>query len=168
MGGYIAFAIMRLAPERIAKLALLDTSARPDQPEQKEGREKFIAMAQAQKLNDIVDTLTPRFLHREHPNYEGLKRIVRDMAADTGADAFVRQTKAIMGRADSRRLLSDIRCPTLVLVGGDDVLTPPELSKEIAAGISGAKLTIVPDCGHLSTLEQPEAVNAALSEWLRT
>jgi pimeloyl-ACP methyl ester carboxylesterase len=168
MGGYIAFAIMRLAPERIAKLALLDTSARPDQPEQKEGREKFIAMAQAGKLNDIVDTLTPRFLHREHPNYEGLKRIVSDMAADTGADAFVRQTKAIMGRADSRPLLSAIRCPTLVLVGGDDVLTPPELSKEIAAGISGAKLTIVPDCGHLSTLEQPEAVNAALSEWLRT
>ena len=93
MGGYIAFAMMRLAPERIAKLALLDTSARPDTPESKAGREKFIAMAQAGKLNDVVETLTPRFLHRSRHNDEALKRIVRDMAAETGAEAFVRQTK---------------------------------------------------------------------------
>src|SRR5512136_1135704 len=83
MGGYIAFAMLRQAPDRIAKLALLDTSARPDSAEQTAGREKFIAMAEAGKLSDIVDALTPRFLHRSHHNNETLKRVVRDMAADT-------------------------------------------------------------------------------------
>jgi pimeloyl-ACP methyl ester carboxylesterase len=166
MGGYIAFAMYRFAPERVAKLALLDTSARPDLPEQKAGREKFIAMAEAGKLADVVETLTPRFLHRNHQGDEALKRIVRDMAAETGAEAFVRQQRAIMSRADSRPLLDTIRCPTLVLVGDGDELTPPELAKEIAGGISGAKLAIIPDCGHLSTIEQPDAVNAALAEWL--
>jgi pimeloyl-ACP methyl ester carboxylesterase len=168
MGGYIAFAMMRLAPERIVKLALLDTSARPDTPESKVGREKFIALAEAGKLNDIVETLTPRFLHKTRHNDELLKKIVRDMAVETGAEAFVRQTKAIMTRPDSRPLLSDIRCSTLMLVGDGDELTPPELAKEIAGGISGAKLVIVPGCGHLSTLEKPEAVNAAMADWLKS
>jgi pimeloyl-ACP methyl ester carboxylesterase len=165
MGGYIAFAMMRLAPERIAKLALLDTSARPDTPEGKVGREKFIAMAQAGKLKDVVETLTPKFLHRKD---EALKAIVRAMAAETGVDAFVRQQKAIMSRPDSRPLLATIKCPTLMLVGENDELTPPELAKEIAAGIPGTKLVVVPDCGHLSTLERPEQVNAAMTEWLST
>ena len=168
MGGYVAFAMYRLAPERVAKLALLDTSARPDLPEQKVVRKKFIAMAEAGKLNDVVDTLTPRFLHKNRHNDEALKRVVREMAAETGAEAFGRQQRAIMSRADSRLLLAKIHCPTLVLVGDGDDLTPPELAKEIAGGIAGAKLVIVPDCGHLSTLEKPEAVNAALAGWLAT
>jgi pimeloyl-ACP methyl ester carboxylesterase len=166
MGGYIAFAIVRMAPERVAKLALLDTSARPDTAEQFAGREKFIAMAQVGKLGDIVETLTPRFLHRNRSNEESLKRIVREMAVDTGAEAFVRQQKAIMARMDSRPLLASIRCPTLVLVGDGDELTPPELSKEICSGISAARLVVVPDCGHLSTIEKPDAANAAFGEWL--
>jgi pimeloyl-ACP methyl ester carboxylesterase len=166
MGGYIAFAMMRLAPERIVKLALLDSSARPDTPEQKVNREKSIVTAEAGKLNDIVETLIPRFLHRNRVNDEALKETVRTMASETGAEAFVRQTKAIKSRQDSRPLLSEIRCPALVLVGDGDELTPPELAKEIAGGISGARLTIIPDCGHLSTLEKPDAVNAALASWL--
>ena len=93
MGGYIALAMTRMAPERIAKLALLDTSARPDTPEQKAGREKFIAMAEAGKLMDVVETLTPKFLHRNRAQDETLKGIVRAMAQETGAEAFVRQTK---------------------------------------------------------------------------
>lgn len=166
MGGYIAFAMMRLAPQRIVKLALLDTSARPDMPEQKAGREKFIQMAEDGKLMDVVETLTPRFLHLKHLGDDRLKGIIRAMAQDTGADAFVRQTKAIMLRPDSRPLLSAIKCPTLVLVGEGDELTPPELAKEIAGGIAGSRLTVVPDCGHLSTIEKPDAVNKALAEWL--
>jgi pimeloyl-ACP methyl ester carboxylesterase len=166
MGGYIAFAMMRIAPERIAKLALLDTSARPDTSEQKANRDISIATAEAGKLNDIVETLIPRFLHRNHVNDDELKKIVRTMAAETGAEAFVRQTKAIKSRQDSRPLLAEIKCPTLVLVGDGDELTPPELAKEIAGGISGAKLTVIPDCGHLSTLEKPDAVNSALANWL--
>jgi pimeloyl-ACP methyl ester carboxylesterase len=88
------------------------------------------------------------------------------MITETGPEAFVRQLMAIMPRPDSRPLLASIRCPTLVLVGDADLATPPELNKEIADGIPGAKLTVVPDSGHLTTLEQPEAVNAALAEWL--
>lgn len=165
-GGYIAFAMMRLAPERIERLALLDTSARPDTGEQKEGRKKFIAMAEAGKLSQIVDLLTPRFLHRDRHNDEPLKAIVRAMAAETGLEAFVRQQRAIMSRGDSRLLLGKIHCPTLVLVGDGDELTPPELAQEIASGISGSRLVVVPRCGHLSSIEQPEAVNAALGEWM--
>jgi pimeloyl-ACP methyl ester carboxylesterase len=167
MGGYIAFAMLRQAPERIAKLALLDTSARPDTREQTEGRKKFIAMAEAGKLSEVVDTLAPRFLHPSRRDDPALNNLIRDMAADTGADAFVRQVKAIMKRPDSRPLLPSIGCPTLVLVGDGDELTPPELSKEIAAGIPGARLAVVPHCGHLSTVERPDAVSAALAEWLQ-
>ena len=103
---------------------------------------------------------------RKHQRDERLTTIVRQMVMETGPEAFVRQLKAIMSRPDSRPLLASIRCPTLVLVGDGDEATPPELNKEIADGIPGAKLTVVPDCGHLSTLEKPEAVNAALAEWL--
>lgn len=168
MGGYIAFAMLRQAPDRIAKLALLDTSARPDTAEQSAAREKFIGMAEAGKLSEVVEVLTPRFLHRTQHNNELLKRVVRDMAADTGAEAFVRQQKAILSRPDSRPLLAGIRCPTLIVVGDGDELTPPELAKEICTGISGARLVVVPNCGHLSTLEKPDEVNAALAEWLST
>jgi pimeloyl-ACP methyl ester carboxylesterase len=168
MGGYIAFAMLRQAPDRIAKLALLDTSARPDTAEQSAGREKFIAMAESGKLSDVVDVLTPRFLHRNHQGDEALKRVVRDMAADTGPQAFVRQQRAIMSRPDSRPLLAGIRCPTLVVVGDGDDLTPPELAREICTGIAGARLVVVPECGHLSTIEKPDAVNGALAQWLST
>jgi len=166
MGGYIAFAMLRLAPERIARLVLLDTSARPDTPEQTAGRKTQIAMAQADRFGEIPELSIPRFLHRNRQHDERLTAIVRQMAEETGPDAFVRQQNAIMTRPDSRPLLASIACPTLVLVGDGDEATPPELNREIAGGISGAKLVVVPDCGHLSTLEQPEAVNTALADWL--
>jgi pimeloyl-ACP methyl ester carboxylesterase len=166
MGGYIAFEMVRQAPERIIKLALLDTSARPDTPEQTATRHAFIAMAQKGRLDEVVATLMPRLLHKNHGTDAALIALVRDMATDTGVDAFVRQERAIIGRADSRPLLANIKCPTLMLTGDGDVLTPPDLAKEIAGGIAGARLVIVPDCGHLSTVERPEAVNAALAEWL--
>jgi pimeloyl-ACP methyl ester carboxylesterase len=111
--------------------------------------------------------LFPVFVHRNRHGDEVLRRIVRTMAEETGPQAFVRQQRAIMTRPDCRPLLKSIRGPTLVLVGDDDALTPPMLSEEIAAGIAGARLVRVPDCGHLSTLERPEAVNRALMEWLK-
>ena len=165
-GGYLAFELMRQAPERIEKLALLDTSARPDTPEQTVARYAFIEMAQAGRLAEVVETLGPRFLHRDRRDDERFLGIVRAMAADTGAEAFVRQQRAIISRPDSRPFLPQIRCPTLVLTGEGDELTTPELAREIAGGIPGAKLTIVPHCGHLSTIEEPAAVNAALADWL--
>lgn len=167
MGGYIALAMMRQAPERIAKLALLDTGARADLPEHSAVREKFIALAAAGKLSEVVETLMLRFLHADRQTDEPLKNLVRKMADETGADVFVRQQRAIMSRPDSRPMLGSIACPTLVLVGEGDTLTPPVLSEEMAAAIPNARLTVVPHCGHLSTIERPDAVNKALSDWLQ-
>jgi pimeloyl-ACP methyl ester carboxylesterase len=166
MGGYIALAIMRQAPERVDRLALLDTSARPDTALQTERRHTLIAQAEAGRFSEIPDLLFPAFVHRNRHGDETLRATVRTMAAETGAEAFARQQRAIMTRPDCRPMLASIRAPTLVLVGEGDELLPPELSQEIAAGISGSRLTMVPDCGHLSTLEQPEAVNQALLQWL--
>ncbi len=165
-GGYLAFEIMRQAPERVAKLALLDTSARPDTPEQTAARYAFITMVEEGRFADVVATLTPRFVHANRRSDAELMGTVRAMAADTGPDAFVRQEKAIVSRPDSRPLLSRIRCPTLVLVGDGDELTTPEVAQEIVGAIAGSKLIVVPNCGHLSTIERPEPVNAALAEWL--
>jgi pimeloyl-ACP methyl ester carboxylesterase len=158
--------MMRQAPERVEKLALLDTSARPDTPEQSAARHALIAMAEDGRLGEVVETLTLRYLHRDRHKDARLSGIVRAMAADTGPEAFVRQQQATISRPDSRPLLTDIRCPTLVLAGDGDELTPPLLAREIAGGIAGSKLVIVPDCGHLCTVERPEPVNAALAEWL--
>jgi pimeloyl-ACP methyl ester carboxylesterase len=88
------------------------------------------------------------------------------MAEDTGAEAFARQQTAIMSRADSRPSLASIHCPTLVLVGADDSLTPPDRAAEMAVAIRGARQVVVPACGHLSTLEQPQAVTEALVDFL--
>jgi pimeloyl-ACP methyl ester carboxylesterase len=165
-GGYIVFEMMRQAPARIAKFALLDTSARPDTPEQTAGRKVQIEMAQSGRYGEIADMVMPRYLHRNRQNDPAMTGIVRQMIDETGRGAFVRQLQAIMSRPDSRPLLAGIRCPTLVLVGDGDLATPPELNKEIADGIPGARYVLVPDCGHLSTIERPEAVNAALAQWL--
>lgn len=166
MGGYIAFAMMRLAPERIAKLALLDTSARPDTPEQTAGRKTQIAMAQSGRYGEIPALSIPRYLHRDRQNDKALTSLVVTMCEETGAEAFVRQLQAIMARPDSRPLLASIKCLTLVLVGDGDIATPPALNKEIADGIAGSRYVVVPHCGHLSTLEQPGTVNAVMREWL--
>jgi pimeloyl-ACP methyl ester carboxylesterase len=166
MGGYIALAIMREAPERVARLALLDTSARPDTAEQSERRRGLITLAEGGRFSEIADLLFPVFVHRNRQSDEALRAIVRTMAEETGPQAFVRQQRAIMTRPDCRAQLASIRCPTLVLVGDGDELTPPMLSEELAAGIANARLVRVPDCGHLSTLERPEPVNRALVQWL--
>lgn len=165
-GGYIAFEMMRQAPDRIAKLALLDTSARADTPEQTATRKTWIDLAQTGRYGEIPSLSILRYLHRDRQNDPAMTGIVRQMIEETGAEAFVRQLQAIMSRPDSMPLLPSIRCPTLVLVGDGDIGTPPELHREIAAAIAGARLVVVPHCGHLSTIERPEAVNAALAQWL--
>jgi pimeloyl-ACP methyl ester carboxylesterase len=167
MGGYVSFEIMRQAPERVAKLALLDTSARPDTPEQTENRRAQVSLAETARITDLADAMFPRLVHPRRRDDERLRDIFRLMGEETGAAGFIRQQKAIMGRPDSRPTLGDIHCPTLVLVGDSDELTPPVIAAEIAGGIAGARFVTVPDCGHASTLEQPRRVTQALLELLR-
>lgn len=166
MGGYIALTMVRQAPARVHKLALLDTSARPETPEQSERRKPQIALAQGGHFAEVPPLQFPVFVHRNRQHDEALRARVRSMAEETGAEAFLRQQKAIMTRPDMRPLLASITCPTLVLVGDGDELTPPPLSEEIAAGIDGSRLVVIADCGHLSTMERPEAVNRELVEWM--
>ena len=168
MGGYIALEIVRQAPQRVARLALLDTAARADTPEITARRLRLIELAQGGRFAEVPDVLFPILVHRNRHGDAKLKDINRAMAAETGPDAFVRQERALMERSDLRPTLPAINCPTLVLVGDGDELTPPELSQELAAGIPGSRLVTIADSGHLSTLEQPEAVNEALVEWMET
>ena len=167
MGGYIAFEIMRQAPQRVARLALLDTGARAETPEQTERRKVVIALAKSGRYAEVPDIAFPIYVHRNRLNDADLKRTVRMMAEETGVDAFLRQQQAIMSRPDSRPGFSSIKCLTLVLVGDGDEATPPELARESAGAITGARLVMIADCGHLSTLEQPEKVTAALVDWMK-
>jgi pimeloyl-ACP methyl ester carboxylesterase len=167
LGGYIAFEIMRRAPQRVGRLALLDTSARPDTAELTSRRQAPMAQARAGKLMEVADESFVFFVHPNRYGDVALRAVVRAMAEETGAEAYLRQQQAIIGRADSRPMLGTIKCPTLMLVGEEDQGTPPELAREIAVGIAGARLVVVPDCGHLSTLERPQAVTKALVEWMQ-
>jgi pimeloyl-ACP methyl ester carboxylesterase len=167
MGGYIALEIVRQAAERVAKLALLDTGARADTAEATEKRRVNIAAAEGGRFDEIIDVQFPIYVHPSRANDAILKVEYLAMCHDVGPEAYVRQQKAIMARADSRPLLPSIRCPTLVLVGKEDAATPVELSQEMAAAIPGARLIVLRDCGHLSTMEKPELVTAELVAWVR-
>lgn len=166
MGGYIAYAILRQAPERVTRLALLDTGSRADPPERKEARLRRNELARRDGAGAVQDELMPLLIHKDRLADKAFTARIRQMAVDTGTEALIRQHAALMGRPDNRPFLPSIRCPTLVLVGREDALTPVAMAEEIAARIPGARLEIVPDCGHLSTLERPEAVNRALRAWL--
>jgi pimeloyl-ACP methyl ester carboxylesterase len=167
MGGYIAFAILRAAPERVKKLALLDTGSRSDTPEASERRKAGMAKVKAGEFDAVMEAFWPMLVQRNRLGDAALKRIVIGMAMTAGPEAFVRQQQAIMTRPDSRPELPAIRCPTLVLVGEGDELTPPALADEMASLIPNSRLVKVPDSGHLSTLEKPEAVTEALVEWMQ-
>jgi pimeloyl-ACP methyl ester carboxylesterase len=168
MGGYIAFEIMRQAPERVARLALLNTQARPDTPEATARRRDMIARAQGGAYHTVVDELNKGFVHPSRRDDAALRQLVHDMADDVGVDGFVRQQTAIMARPDSRPTLTAIRCPTLVLTSDTDDTIPNTLSQEMVDEIAGSWLVTLENCGHLAQVEQPEATAKALVEWLRS
>lgn len=166
MGGYVALEIVRRAARRVDRLALLDTSARPDTGEQLEKREGLISLAQRGRFVGITQALLPLLVHRARLDDKKLVATVKKMASNIGHEAFIRQERAIMSRADSLPLLPAIACPTLVLCGRQDALTPLDRHEEMAGAIPAASLTVVEDCGHLSTLERPAEVGRALERWL--
>lgn len=155
---------MRQAPGRVTRLALLDTQARADTPEASQRRRDLMALAERGEFLGVAPRLLPLFLHPDH--LERLGPTVTAMAQAVGKQAFLRQQQAILERPDSRGLLPTIGCPTLVLCGRQDQLTPPALHEEMAAAIPDATLVVLPGCGHLAPLERPEAVTAQLLAWL--
>lgn len=165
-GGYVAFEIMRQAPERVERLALLDTTARRDDPERLTQRRDMLELARKGSFRGMTDRLLPEFVHPDRLADTELMSDIKSMSQSVGAEAYFRQQTAIMDRPDSRPMLPEIRCPTLVLVGRQDSRTPLAMAEEIHAGIAGSRLVVVEDCGHLATMEQPAAVNAALRDWL--
>lgn len=167
MGGYVAQAIMRIAPERVSRLALLDTSARADTEEQIKRRHMLIEMSRVGRFRGVTDRLLPILIHEDRLDESELTDRVKAMAERIGPDAFLRQQTAIMHRPDNRDALGAIAVPTLILCGRQDALTPPELHEEMVAGIPGARMAVVEDCGHLSTMERPQAVTALLRQWLQ-
>lgn len=166
MGGYVALEIMRMAPERVLGLALLDTSARPDTAEAIANRHKLMEQAET-NFQVVLDTLMPKLVHPSRMKYNSIVDTVYSMGHRVGKDAFLRQQRAIIGRIDSRPFLGNIAgCPTLILCGRDDVMTPLALHEEMAAAIPGAHLEVIDECAHLSTMGQPELVSAAMRQWL--
>lgn len=167
LGGYIAFEVLRQAKDRVLRLALLDSSARPDTPEATEKRRAAIALTQQGKFALAASQSFPNAVHPDHVGDAELKALHTRMSAEAGPDTYVRQQNAIINRVDSRPDLPSIKVPTLVVVGDADAITPPDAAREMAAGIPGAKLVVIPTAGHMALVEQPAIVTAAMVEWLR-
>lgn len=166
MGGYVAHAIMRRAPGRVTRLALIDTSARADNADQLARRKQLIDMTKYGKFRGVTDRLLPILIHADRLGETELTDEIKKMAEAVGSEGFTRQQNAIMGRPDSRPFLIEYGVPSLVVCGRQDALTPLEHAEEMAAGIPGARLAVIEDCGHLSTMEQPQAATALMRQWL--
>jgi pimeloyl-ACP methyl ester carboxylesterase len=167
LGGYVCFEVMRRAPDRVTHLALLDTTARADPPEIVARRHRFVGMAREGRLDEVMASYLPLFVHPRRLEDEPFKAELAAMSARVGEAAFYKQQAAMLARPDSRPGLGDIRCPTLVLCGRQDALTPLEMHREMASLIPGAKLVIIEDSGHLTAMEQPQATTAVLRYWLQ-
>ena len=166
MGGYVALEVMRLAPERVARLALLATSARADTPAQTARRKDWLGLAERGRFKGVTPRMLADFLHPDGLDDDSVTGPILRMTGSLGRDVFLRQTRAVMARPDSRAGLANIACPTLVVCGRDDRATPPELAFEIAAAIPGADLVVLGRCGHLAPLERPVEVSSYLRAWL--
>jgi pimeloyl-ACP methyl ester carboxylesterase len=166
MGGYCALEIMRQAPERVERLALLDTSARSDSENKTAVRRRQISLVQYGDFGVVLTELLPLFIHPDRLTTGNFFKTIQSSALAIGPESFLRQQNAIISRADSRDLLATIQCQTLVMCGQQDALTPPELHHEMAGAIPNATLVMVEDRGHLAPLERPDVATPALRNWL--
>lgn len=167
MGGIVAMEIARRAPDRVIRLALMSTSPLPDTPAQATWREPQIVRASAGRLEEaMAEAMSPDNL-APGPTRDTVMRLLLDMARGQGGEMFVRQSRALQRRPDAQRALQKLRIPTMVMCGAHDRLTPPKRHETMAALIHGAELVILPDAGHLPTLEVPEQVNIGLRAWMQ-
>ena len=166
MGGIIAMEVARQAPARVKGLALLGTNARPETPDMAKLREAAIEFFKQGRVKEVLTVNLPMAFHPSRAKDETLTQTYLDFVLAAGPDQLIRQNRAIMSRPDARLHLPQVTCPTLVMCGDADQLTPPEFSREIAALIPNAELVMIPRCGHMLTMERPEEVNAALLRWL--
>lgn len=166
MGGIVAMEIVRQSPDRIERLALMDTNPLAELPEMKAKRAPQIDQARAGQLDSVMrDEMKPNYLI-DSPTKPALMDLCMDMALKLGPDVFVRQSTALRDRPDQCDTLRGIKVPTLILCGRHDQLCPVERHELMASLIPVADLQIVEDAAHLPTLEQPERTTAALKTWL--
>ncbi|MCZ4281960.1 alpha/beta hydrolase [Kiloniella laminariae] len=167
MGGYVALEIMRQAPERVKRLALIDTKARADSAEQQRRRRGLLALADKGRFKGVTPHLMPLLIHPDRMTDESLTGPIYQMAEEVGQEAFVRQQTAILKRESHLDVLGNIKCPTQIICGRQDLITPLDCAEEIQAGITGSELLVVESCGHLANLEAPDLVNKTLKNWLK-
>lgn len=169
MGGYVAFACARKYPERLPGLILADTRPGADTPAARANREEVARLAESQGAGAIADLQLPRLIsaytRQHHPEVEIRVRQLIEAATPQGIAAA---SRGMAARADSSELLAGIACPTLVIVGEEDVLTPPQIAEDYARQIPGAQLVTIPHAGHLSNLEQPQLFIETIREFLQT
>jgi pimeloyl-ACP methyl ester carboxylesterase len=166
MGGMLAMEAARQAPHRIRGLALLGTSARPESQEMRQVREAAIELFAQGKLREVIEPNVAFAFHPARAADTALVGSYLEFVLRAGAEQLIRQNRAVIGRPDARIHLPQLRCPTLVMCGDADQLSPRECAEEIAALVPNAELVVVPECGHMLTMEQPAFVNAVLRRWL--
>jgi pimeloyl-ACP methyl ester carboxylesterase len=167
MGGYVTFALYRLAPERFSAMVLADTRATADNEQQREARLKMIASVRAAGASAVADEMLPKLLGAtSHAQRPALAAAVRGMIERNSPEVIAGAVESMMGRPDSRPMLGSIAVPTLVLCGEEDVLTPPSDSKSLHAAIPHSRLSLIEKAGHLSNIEAPDPFSFALNSFL--
>lgn len=171
MGGRVAMEVYRLAPHRVARIALLNTGYLPLAPgaageEERRKRGDLVALAESQGMRPMLERWLPPMIDSKRHGDAALVNSITDMMSRKTPEIFAAQVRALLARRDATLVLEQIRCPALLITGREDGWSGPAQHQAMAARIPGSKLVIVPDCGHMSTLERPEAVSAALRDWI--
>jgi pimeloyl-ACP methyl ester carboxylesterase len=172
MGGRVALEIMRRAPQRVTRIALLDTGwrARPAGnagDDERAGRHALLAIAREQGMRAMGRAWVQRMVHPARLTDDRLMGAILDMIERQTPDRFAMQIEALLARPDAGSVLRGIRCPALVLCGRQDAWAALPQHEEMSTKVPGARLVVVDDCGHMSTMERPERVADALCDWLR-
>ena len=167
LGGYVAFEIIRRQLHRLGRLVLMDTTAVADHPARRAGRFSDIAKVREGGIDALIPELPSRWLLPAHACKPELVDLMAEMARSVGARGQLNQQTAMLARPDSHDDLAKVSVPTLLICGRQDPVTPLADHEAMAARVAGSRLRVIEDCGHLSTIEQPQAVNQVLVEWLR-